>query len=72
MNHHQRFWAAVRGEPTDRPPVTAWMHMATEHLPVQHTADLHAAFFKACDWDVLKVMADYRFAVPAHLRCFDS
>ena len=40
MNHHQRFLAAVRGEPTDRPPVTAWMH--------------------------------FRFALPAHMLCFDS
>lgn len=72
MNHHQRFLAAVRGEPTDQPPVTAWMHFGTEHLPAQHTADLHTEFFNAYDWDVLKVMADYRFAVPAHIRCFDT
>ena len=72
MNHHQRFLAAVRGGPTDRPPVTAWMHFGTEHLPAKLAADLHTAFFNNYDWDVLKVMADYRFTVPAHIRCFDS
>lgn len=72
MNHHQRFLATVRGEPTDRPPMSAWMHFGSEHLPAQHTADLHTAFFKAYDWDVLKVMADYRFAIPPDIRSFDT
>lgn len=72
MNHHQRFLAAVRGEPTDRPPVSAWMHFGSEHLPAQYAANLHVAFFKACNWDVLKVMADYRFALPPHILSFDT
>lgn len=67
MTRHARFRAAVSGQPLDRVPVSAWMHLGTEHLSAQETAWLHERWFRAYGWDVLKVMNDDHFDVPAHL-----
>lgn len=64
MNKRERFHAAVNGEEVDRPPVTAWVHFLSDHLDSSQTADLHARFLAAYDWDLLKVMNDYRYPVP--------
>lgn len=64
----QRFSAAVRGEPVDRPPVGAWVHFASEHLPASEVARLHVAFHRAYDFDFVKVMNDYRFPLPEGVR----
>lgn len=65
MNKIERFQRAVQGQPVDRPPVTAWVHFQSDHLDGGKVADLHLEFLRAFDWDVLKVMNDYRYAVPA-------
>lgn len=72
MGRHQRFAAALQCLPVDRPPVTAWMHLGTEHLPPAHVAQLHEAYWRAYDWDVLKVMADYRVEIPLSIESFDT
>ncbi|WP_198972659.1 uroporphyrinogen decarboxylase family protein [Xylophilus sp. ASV27] len=64
MNKRQRFFSAVQGQPVDRPPVTAWVHFQSDHLPGPQVAELHLQFLRAYDWDVLKVMNDFRYAVP--------
>lgn len=64
MNKKQRFMAAVNGAPVDRPPVTAWVHFQSDHLDAGRVADLHYQFLNAYDWDVLKVMNDFRYPVP--------
>lgn len=64
MTKKERFLAAVTGGEVDRPPVTAWVHFQSDHLDSRRTADLHSQFIKAYDWDVLKVMNDYRYPVP--------
>ena len=64
MNKRERFLAAVQGQPVDRPPLTAWVHFQSDHLSGAQVADLHLEFLRAYDWDVLKVMNDYRYAVP--------
>lgn len=64
MNKRERFLAAVRGHEVDRPPVTAWVHFLSDHLDSARTADLHEQFLAAYDWDLLKVMNDYRYPVP--------
>ncbi|TEA79175.1 uroporphyrinogen decarboxylase family protein [Allopusillimonas ginsengisoli] len=64
MNKRERFFAAVNGGPVDRPPVTAWVHFLSDHLDAGRTADLHLEFMRAYDWDILKVMNDYRYPVP--------
>lgn len=72
MNKKQRFMAAVSGADVDRPPLTAWVHFQSDHLDATRTADLHYQFLKAYDWDVLKVMNDYRYPVPAGVQRLDT
>jgi len=72
MNKKERFLAAVEGREVDRPPVTAWVHFQSDHLDSRRTADLHAQFFQAYDWDVLKVMNDYRYPVPDNVVALDT
>lgn len=64
MNKRERFLAAALGHAVDRPPVTAWVHFLSDHLDSARTADLHEQFLAAYDWDLLKVMNDYRYPVP--------
>src|SRR5690606_16093122 len=68
----ERFKAAVSGGHIDRPPVTAWVHFQSDHLDSARTADLHAQFLTAYDWDVLKVMNDYRYPVPEGVTRLDT
>lgn len=72
MNKRERFFAAVNGTPVDRPPVTAWVHFLSDHLSGAETARLHQRFFETYDWDVLKVMGDYRYPVPAGVQTFED
>ncbi|HLS16324.1 MAG TPA: uroporphyrinogen decarboxylase family protein [Paenalcaligenes sp.] len=65
MNKISRFNAAVQGDPVDRPPVTSWIHFQSDHLSAHEVAQLHLRFLEAFDWDVLKVMNDFRYPVPA-------
>lgn len=72
MNRRERFLAAVEGRAVDRPPVTAWVHFLSDHLPGEETARLHLEFLRAYDWDVAKLMNDYRYPVPPGLELLDS
>jgi uroporphyrinogen decarboxylase len=72
MNKRQRLFAAVRGEEVDRPPVTAWVHFLSDHLDGSQVAELHRLFMEAYDWDILKVMNDYRYPVPAGVTTLDD
>lgn len=65
MNKRERLLAAVAGAPLDHPPTTAWVHFQSDHLGGRQVADLHLEFLRAYDWDVLKVMNDYRYPVPS-------
>ncbi|HKI56232.1 MAG TPA: uroporphyrinogen decarboxylase family protein [Trueperaceae bacterium] len=60
MTRRERFLTAVRGGEPDRPPVSVWLHFASEHLPPERVAELHLAYQRAYDWDFVKVMNDYR------------
>lgn len=72
MNKRERFLAAVHGHPVDRPPVTAWVHFLSDHLDGARVAQLHVDFARAYDWDVVKVMNDYRYPVPPGVRTLDA
>lgn len=61
MTKTARFHAALAGEEVDRPPVSVWLHFASEHLPGKDAAQLHARYFFTYGWDYLKVMHDYRY-----------
>ena len=68
MNKSERFMAAVNGGDIDRPPCTAWVHFATDYLPGKEAARRHAAFVRAYEWDICKVMHDYRYPLPAGME----
>jgi len=72
MNKRERFFAAVRGEAIDRPPVTTWVHFLSDHLAGEQTAALHRSFLEAYDWDVAKVMNDYRYPIPAGVQTLED
>lgn len=72
MNRRERFLAAAAGREVDRPPVTAWVHFLSDHLAGARTAELHAAFLREYDWDVAKVMNDYRYPLPEGLERLDT
>ncbi len=72
MNKRERFFAAVRGEKMDRPPVTTWVHFLSDHLSGEQTADLHRIFLETYDWDVAKVMSDYRYPIPAGVQTLED
>ncbi|MBM3470942.1 MAG: uroporphyrinogen decarboxylase [Armatimonadetes bacterium] len=55
MTKHERVYAAVDGNPVDRPPVALWRHFPQEDQRAETLAQAHAAFFKTFDWDFLKV-----------------
>lgn len=72
MNRRERFLAAVEGREPDRPPVTCWVHFLSDHLSGEDTAELHLKFQREYDWDVVKLMNDYRYPIPAGLERLDS
>jgi uroporphyrinogen decarboxylase len=72
MNKRERFFAALGGGKLDRPPVTAWVHFLSDHLPGEETARLHQRFIEAYDWDIAKVMNDYRYPVPAGVQTYED
>jgi uroporphyrinogen decarboxylase len=72
MNRRERFFAAVAGREPDRPPVTAWVHFLSDHLSGEDTAELHLKFLREYDWDIAKVMNDYRYPLPVGLERLDG
>src|SRR5690625_5156853 len=72
MDKISRFLAAVNGGLVDRPPVTTWVHFQSDHLNSKEVAQLHLQFLKAYDWDILKVMNDYRYPVPHGVTSLDT
>jgi uroporphyrinogen decarboxylase len=67
MSKKERFHSAIAGEDLDQIPVSVWLHLASEHLPGAEAGRLHLAYYRAYDWDFLKVMHDYRFPLPEGL-----
>ena len=72
MTKRERFLAAIRGETLDRPPVTAWVHFVTDEAPPELFAERAAAFFERFDFDLCKVVNDYRYPLPAGLETLES
>ena len=72
MNKMLRFHAAVRGEPVDRPPVVAWCNLVTDAVDGAENARRHLAYHRAGDWDICKVMNDYRLSPPAGIETIES
>lgn len=72
MTKRERFEAALAGRPVDRPPVTAWVHFVTDESPPEVFADRAAAFFERFDFDICKVVNDYRYPLPEGLETIDG
>ena len=72
MKKKERFLAAVRGEPVDYPPSVAWCNFATDALDGRENARRQLAFHEACDWDLCKVMNDYRLSPPPGIETIET
>ncbi len=55
MTKRERVRAAVRGDAVDRPPVALWRHFPGEDGRAETLAAAHVRFYRAYDWDFLKV-----------------
>jgi uroporphyrinogen decarboxylase len=63
LTKRERVWAAVHGEPVDRPPFFFWHHFRPHNVPhalAQSTLD----FFGRFDLDVYKIMPDMPYPFP--------
>ncbi|MBI2528327.1 MAG: hypothetical protein HYV93_20395 [Candidatus Rokubacteria bacterium] len=68
MNKIERVRAALAGKAPDRPPFTMWYHFGNQHAPAERAAQVHLDFFAHYDLDLLKVMNDYDYPMPAGLE----
>ena len=64
MSKRERFLAAVAGEPVDHPPCTAWIHFGSDRLGGAEHARRHARFVRDNDWDICKIVNDFRYPGP--------
>jgi uroporphyrinogen decarboxylase len=55
MTRRERIRATLKGEATDRPPVSFWRHFYDREGSSKELADSMLAFQKAYDWDFIKV-----------------
>ncbi|MCS7055226.1 MAG: hypothetical protein NZM18_03495 [Thermoflexales bacterium] len=55
MSKRERVEAALRGEPVDRVPVSAWRHFVPEEVSAERLAAASLAHFREFDWDWLKL-----------------
>lgn len=72
MNRIERVRATLAGQPVDRPPFTMWYHFGNQHASPETTAQVHLDFFQHYDLDLLKVMNDYDYPMPAGLETLES
>lgn len=68
MNPMSRVRAALRGEPVDRAPFTAWYHFGLQHAPPERVAQIHQEYLDAYGLDWLKIMNDYSYPMPEGLE----
>lgn len=55
MSKRERVDAALKGEPVDRVPVSAWRHFIPEETSPQQLANASLTHFREFDWDWLKL-----------------
>ena len=72
MNKIDRVRATLAGQPVDRAPFTIWYHFGNQHADADLTARVHLDFFEHYDLDLLKVMNDYDYPMPAGLDTLDE
>ena len=72
MNKRERFMAAISGDPVDYVPATAWIHFGTDWMGGAEHARRHAAFYKRFDWDIVKIVNDFRYPGPAGVETLNG
>jgi len=72
MNKRERLQAAIAGAPVDRPPCTAWLHFVTDVHPARSFAERHLEWYRRFDWDICKIVNDYRYPLPEGLETIDG
>jgi uroporphyrinogen decarboxylase len=72
LNKIERVRAALAGRPVDRAPFTVWYHFGTQHAPAERAAQVHLEFFDHYDLDLLKLMNDYDYPMPAGMEVIAS
>jgi uroporphyrinogen decarboxylase len=68
MNKIERVRATLSGRQVDRAPFTVWYHFGGQHAPAERTAQVHLEFFDHYDLDLLKLMNDYDYPMPAGME----
>ena len=63
MNHWQRIEAAIRGEPTDRPPVALWRHFPDDDRHVDKLVSHTLAWQRKWQLDLVKFMPAGTYSV---------
>ena len=72
MTKMQRFRAAVRGAEVDYPPTVAWCNFATDSVDGAENARRQLAFYRTYNWDICKVMNDYRLVPPLGIETIET
>lgn len=63
MSRRERVWAAVNGQPVDRPPFLFWHHFRPHNVP-HALASSTLDFFGRFDLDIYKIMPDMPYPFP--------
>ena len=58
----------LNAERVDTPPFTFWHHYGLEKMPGEKHAEATLNFYRKFDVDILKVMSDYAYPLPANLE----
>jgi uroporphyrinogen decarboxylase len=72
MSKRERVFAALHGEPVDRPPVSFWFHLGTEDDPPEVVAATELELLEMFDLDWLKVMHDYPFGDASTVKSLET
>ncbi|HYB70956.1 MAG TPA: uroporphyrinogen decarboxylase family protein [Candidatus Bathyarchaeia archaeon] len=68
MNKIERVRATLAGRQVDRAPFMVWYHFGGQHASAERTAQSHLEFFDHYDLDLLKLMNDYDYPMPAGME----
>ncbi len=63
MTHRERFFAAMRGEPVDRTPISFWHHFPNHDMAADSLAEATVEFQRRFDLDFLKLMPTGMYSV---------
>ena len=72
MEKIERIDTILQGGEPDRPPVSLWYHFGVQHGSGAGFARIALEYFRAYDFDWLKVMNDYFYPLPEGLEALRS